>query len=269
MIDQHTHTLYSPDASKTTTFLDYVNQAKQRGFSGIMVTDHVDFDCPDPLFQSIIDYTHYFEDVLEAKTKSNFDIRVGVELGYQRQSLGKIKQLVQTYPFDLVLLSIHYIDGLDPYDGSYFKGKSHDESIQRYFETVYEAITQCDDFDIFGHFDYITRYGDFENRTIALEDHQEIIDSILLTLISKQKGIEINMSGIDERPKRAYPSIDILKRYHALGGSIITIGSDAHHEKKLGRHFDIAIKILKEAGFQEIALFKNRIPVFYPLDELL
>lgn len=266
MMDQHTHTNYSPDASESTTFLDYIKQAKKLGFQGMMVTEHMDYDSPDPLFHQLIPYDEYFQAVQQLKIETQFDIRVGVEIGYQKQSLEKIHTLIAKYPFDFVILSIHIIDGLDPYDGSYFQGKTKTESIQRYFEVLLEAVQSTDDFDVVGHFDYIMRYGNFEDRSIAISDYQELIDAILTTLISKGKGIEINTSGMDDLTKSMYPSLTILKRYHQLGGRMITLGSDAHHERQLGRYFPEAIALLKEAGFEEMALYQNRIPTMIPLE---
>ncbi len=269
MIDQHTHTRYSPDADQKTTCLSYVNQAKLLGFSGVMVTDHVDYDSPDPLFQEMIDYDVYFKDIEHVRKQTGFDIRVGVELGYQACSISKMKALVSAYPFDLVIMSLHLVDGEDPYYGDYFKGKTQEESIRRYFKAVLKSVEQFDDFDVYGHLDHIIRYGTFETRTYDLKRYQDLIDEILKTIIRKGKGIEINMSGIDDITKSPYPSIDVLKRYKALGGKIITIGSDAHTFRDLGRYFLEAKSILIDVGFDEIAIYQERKPVFFNIHEVL
>jgi histidinol-phosphatase (PHP family) len=269
MIDQHTHTKYSPDADQKTTFLSYVNQARLLGFSGVMVTDHVDYDSTDPLFQHIIDYDAYFEDIENIKSQTGFDLRVGVELGYQSCSIEKMNQLVLQYPFDLVIMSLHLIDGQDPYYGQYFEGKTQEESYKRYFEAVLDAVQQFDDFDVFGHFDHIIRYGDFESRIYDIKTYEVWIDAILKVIIRKGKGIEINMSGIDDITKSPYPSLDVLKRYKALGGKIITVGSDAHCFSDLGRYFQDAKSILIEAGFDQIAIYHKRKPIFFNIDEVL
>ena len=58
------------------------------------------------------------------------------------------------------------------------------------------------------------------------------------------------------------PNIDIIKRYKQLGGKIITIGSDTHKIEDLASDFDVAIDILKQAGFDEIAVYHKRKPDF-------
>jgi histidinol-phosphatase (PHP family) len=269
MIDQHTHTHYSPDADQKTTFLSYVNQARKLGFSGVMVTDHVDFDSTDPLFQNVIDYNMVFKDAEHVKRETGFDVRVGVELGFQACSFSKMKALVSTYPFDMVIMSLHLIDGEDPYYGDYFKGKTQEESIRRYFEAVLESVEQFDDFDVYGHLDHIIRYGTFETRTYDIKHYQDLIDAILNVIIRKGKGIELNMSGMDDITKSFYPSLDVLKRYRELGGSIITIGSDAHTFSDLGRYFKDAKTILMHAGFDCVAIYQQRKPVLFYLQEVL
>lgn len=269
MIDQHTHTHYSPDANQETTFIDYVNQARSLGFSGVMVTEHVDYDSPDPLFQKIIDYDQYFNDIEYARKITGFDVRVGVELGYQKVSVPKMKKLVSSFPFDFVILSVHLIDGEDPYYGAYFKGKTQEESIRRYFEEVLESVKTVDDYDVFGHLDHIIRYGEFAQRTYAYDHYKSLLDSILTTIIEKGKGIEINMSGMDDITGFSYPSLEVLKRYKDLGGKIITIGSDAHRYQDLGRYFKKAKEILLEAGFDEVAIYQKRQPIFVKLNEVI
>ena len=89
----------------------------------------------------------------------------------------------------------------------------------------------------------------------------ELFDKILREIIKRGKGIEVNTSGIN-RAGHMLPHPSIIRRYHELGGRIITIGSDAHKPQNVGAYIKDAIDIIAEAGFQEITLFKNREPSF-------
>ena len=53
--------------------------------------------------------------------------------------------------------------------------------------------------------------------------------------------------------------------YKALGGEIITVGSDAHIKENIGYGFDVAEALLEETGFRYYTVFKNRKPEFVPL----
>ena len=61
------------------------------------------------------------------------------------------------------------------------------------------------------------------------------------------------------------PCRAVLKRYHQLGGEIITVGADAHTPDKVAYDFDKAFAILKDCGFRYYTSFKDRKPEFIPL----
>lgn len=54
----------------------------------------------------------------------------------------------------------------------------------------------------------------------------------------------------------------MLKRYHELGGEIITVGADAHKPEHVAYDFDKVSNILKDAGFMYYTVFENRVPAF-------
>lgn len=45
-----------------------------------------------------------------------------------------------------------------------------------------------------------------------------------------------------------------------MGGRMITLGSDAHLAQNASTHFDDAVKMLKEIGFDSVYYFKKRKP---------
>ena len=144
-------------------------------------------------------------------------------------------ELIQKYPFEYVILSVHYIDKQDLYTRDFFQEKSKKEAYQRYFEVCLEAINNTPIFDAFGHLDYITRYSEFGDYEYL--EYKDIIDEILLQLIQKDKYLEINTSGFVTE-KRQYPSNHIIQRYLELGGTNLIVGSDAHCNSYLVRYFN-------------------------------
>ena len=122
---------------------------------------------------------------------------------------------------------------------------------------MYENITSYDLFDSMGHIDYLKRYTPFEDNGIYYRENTEKIDRILKYLVSQDKAIEINTSGIDIHPF----DFEILKRFKEIGGKFVTLGSDAHKAEDLCRHFDSIIEKIKLSGFDKITYFENRKPV--------
>lgn len=234
--DSHIHTNYSPDADPDATFEAYIKKALELGLEELVFTDHVDFDAVHPLFHKMIDYDTYIEDFRRVQQTSPIPIQLGVEIGYQPHVKSQINTFLNTYPYDYVILSIHYLEQKDLYTQEYFQNKTKKEAYQRYFETCLDAVRSMNNFDVFGHLDYIPRYAPFDDY--EYEDYKDIIDEILRELISKGKGIEINTSGYTTE-QRAYPKVEVVRRYIELGGTILRYGSDAHRVEELARSFDL------------------------------
>ncbi|MBN2299571.1 MAG: histidinol-phosphatase HisJ family protein [Acholeplasmataceae bacterium] len=262
IIDHHMHTNYSLDADPKATFKTYVDKAKTLGIERLIFTDHVDFDSPAEIFDTPIDYDLYIKDLNETAKNEQFQLSLGVELGYQPHLKERNKALTEAYPFEFVISSIHFCDGLDLYNGDFFKGKTQKEAYQRYFEICLEAAENYDGYDVFGHLDYIIRYGGYQNRRYNYTDHEETIEKILAAIIKNSKGMEINTSGIRYGLGMVHPTLEIMKAYKRLGGKIVTIGSDAHYTKDYYSGFDEALQLLKDAGFDEVTVFEQRKPKF-------
>ncbi len=162
------------------------------------------------------------------------------------------------YPFDFVIGSSHVVHGVDPYYPVYYEGRTEDEGYREYFESILENVNTNADFDVYGHLDYVVRYGPNKNTNYSYKKYADIIDEILRILIVKGKGIEINTGGFKAGLGHPNPCEDILLRYKELGGEIITIGADAHVPEYVGYEFDKAMTILKNAGFRYYNVFTKR-----------
>ena len=118
---------------------------------------------------------------------------------------------------------------------------------------------------MYGHLDYVVRYGPTKNDSYTYQKHADVFDKILSVLIENGKGIELNTGGFRSGLSQPNPCVEILKRYRALGGEIITVGSDAHAPKDIAADFDRACALLKECGFAYYCVFQKRIPVYLKL----
>ena len=265
LIDHHVHTQYSPDANCEATMEKYMLKAQSLGKDAVIFSDHVDMDTPVELFSTYPDYEAYYQKVKRLST-SNFKVLMGVEIGYQAHLKKALNTFSSEHPFDFVIASIHAGDGLDFYNGDFFKHTSMEDAIKRYFEIVLEMVKNYDNYDILGHIDYIIRYGDTSVNDYDINQYQPLLDEILTTVIQQGKGIEINTSGLRNHLNLFHPKKALLKRYKDLGGTLITIGSDAHTVDDLYAGFDEALSLLKSLGFKYLARFENRVPTLIPID---
>lgn len=263
--DVHMHSQFSGDSKAPQEAM--IAAAQTKGLAGICFTDHLDIDYPDEPETFLLDLPNYSASVLalQEKYKHTFPVRFGIELGLQPHLATIHRDILTQYPFDFVIGSSHVVHGIDPYYPKFYEGRSEKEAYREYFSSILENIQAFDGFDVYGHIDYVVRYGPTKNKNYIWIEYQDIIDEILKLLISKGKGIEINTGGFKYGLGHPNPTEEILERYHELGGEIITIGADAHAPEHVGYDFEKVTGILKDAGFKYFTVFEKRKARFLPL----
>lgn len=265
MFDFHMHSHFSADCS--VQMKEMVESAIQKGMAEICFTDHIDYDYPDPAFNFDFDESEYDRELkqLQEHFGDRITIRKGVEIGMQPHLVDRYNQRLAIENYDFILLSLHTVDGKGLHDGELFHNRTNEEAFRQYYEELLDCLTRFDQYQIVSHLDLIKRY----KRVEIKEDFSEIIDKILRTLIKKGKGIEVNTSGKRYGLPDHLPSHDILKRYYELGGTVITLGSDAHHPKDIGYAFNEVLHQLDQIGFKQITSYKNQQPVFHAIERWL
>lgn len=263
--DFHNHTAFSADSDTPAELM--IEKAISLGLQCICMTDHMDLDFPYPEIDFTFSVPEYFKkhDELRAKYGNQIQLLTGIELGLQPGLRKRLAKLLSDYSFDFVIGSSHVVDHMDPYYPEYWTKKTEEQGILRYFETILENVAEFDDIDVYGHIDYIVRYGPTQAENYSYHEYQEILDEILKTLISKNIGLELNTAGLKYGLGFAHPHMDILKRYNELGGEILTIGSDGHKPEHLAYDFDKVPAILEECGFKYYTIFNKRKPEFMKL----
>ena len=262
-IDYHMHTRFSGDSEADPR--EHVIQAIKMGLDEICFTDHRDFDYPIDVFD--LDVEGYYQTIMALKKEfaDKIIIKWGIEIGLDMNHQLEINNLINQYPFDFVIGSSHVVHGCDPYYGEFFKNRRESDCYREYFESILENLRVFSDIDVYGHIDYIVRYGPNQNRDYSYEGYQDVLDEILRTLIHKNTGIEINTGGYHYGLGEPNPCTAVIRRYRELGGEIITIGADAHSPDKIAFAFDKAAAVLKDCGFRYYTIFKGRKPEFIRL----
>ena len=266
LTDFHTHSYFSGDCNTPTE--DMIQKAISLGMTHLCLTEHLDLDYPSREqldFNLNIDAYLSKVSMLKEKYQQQIQILWGVELGIQSHIIPTLHDYVQKYPFDFIIGSSHLAHGKDPYYLDFYEERTEEEAYREYFTSILENVQEFTDYDVYGHLDYVVRYGPNKDTRYSYEKYRDILDKILETILSKGKGIELNTGGLKSGLKDVHPCTDILKQYKKLGGEIITIGSDAHVPQYLTHHFDRAEEVLKNCGFEYYTIFKNRKPSFIKL----
>lgn len=260
LYDNHMHTSFSGDSDANPD--EMAATAKAKGLRGITFTDHIDFDYRvDPGQFEIEDMENYFLSHAATGQKYNdeqFEILTGIELGLQTQIAARNAEFVITYPFDVVIGSIHVVDFMDPYFDDYWKVYPGSKGHLKFYETTLENLKSFHDFDTLGHLDYIFRYNRTRNNPDTYTNFRDIVDAILEEIIKHDIALEINTGSFKSGMTYTNPMPSIIKRYKELGGKLITIGSDAHNTSHIALGFEKLPSLLKECGFDSYFIFKKR-----------
>ena len=261
--DLHMHSHFSMDSEDSMEKM--VKASVERGLKEICFTDHVEFYTGVAHRNAaIFDAKAYVAEIerLREVYHKKIDIRIGVEFGYQPQSVEKINHFSKLIDFDFIICSVHEVKN----QAFHVKEYGNDKTIKEAFETYFLECERCTRenllFSVLGHFDLLKRYVPCGDGAGIFKDNFDLIESIFKRLISNGKGIEVNTSGFRYGLGQTHPTSDFLKLYKSLGGEIITMGSDAHTAEYVGDKFEYTVALLKEIGFDYITRFEKLKPKF-------
>lgn len=266
--DFHLHSKFSGDSQAEPE--EIIQNAMAKKMKHICFTDHLDIDYPEDDCDFNLDVDTYFPFIskLNEKYAGKIDILTGMEAGLQPHISDELDSCIKKYDFDFIIGSSHIVNGMDPYYKRYFEGRNNHDAYMEYFLSIKDCLKTCRNFDVYGHIDYVIRYTPYTDQPFRYTDFSDVIDDILKELIYNGKGIEINTGGYAQGLSQPNPCPDIIKRYRELGGEIITVGSDAHIAKDIGRYFENAKTVLKDCGFKYYTIFRKRKPEFVSLNTI-
>ena len=136
---------------------------------------------------------------------------------------------------------------------------------RRYFELVLENVRKPRGYQALGHLDYVVRYGYSKAENYSYEKYEDLIDSILMELINRQIALEVNTAGLRGGLGFPNPHPDIIRRYHNLGGDLITVGSDAHSPEDVGYGMAQVRELLLDLGIHYVTEYRQKKPVMVHL----
>ncbi|MBE6875535.1 MAG: histidinol-phosphatase HisJ family protein [Ruminococcus sp.] len=278
LMDCHTHTKISPDSDAELSAM--CRKAQELGLQAYAVTDHIEL-CryyPQGYYQTaprneedFFDYASRWEQSMHqnqlAKSLLHDKINFisGIELGEPDADFGLAESLYQDKRLDFVIASLHELpEKLDFYFLDY-QQEDTDILLQEYFSVLLE-ISRKNCFDVLGHVTYPLRYiaGD-AGIEINMHKYRDMLAECFKSVIANHKGIELNTSGYRQKYGKPFPDADLLKLYRDLGGTILTLGSDAHKPEDLGGGIAQGTELAKSCGFDRICYFLRHEPYFINL----
>lgn len=261
--DYHVHSRFSVDCQVPMAAL--CERAIALGIPEICITDHADF-VPEDKGYGYFRPDAYFADIERCRALygDRLTIRAGVEIGEAHRYPYESDLLMDEYPFDFVIGSLHWVENALIFSDRYFESKTLAEAYGAYFQELL-VMVRVGGFDVLGHLDAVKRYGFEVYGPFDPRQFEEPLREVLRACVEVGIGLEINTGPLRRPVREPSPTLDVLRWYRELGGEILTIGSDAHQAEHVGYGLEVAVELAKAAGFTQIATFRERQPHFVPL----
>ena len=205
----------------------------------------------------------YFDTIEEIQIEFRGQVEVlsGLELDFSDKMVEEYREILPQLRLDFVIGSIHsmddwIIDFKGSFEESSFREVDPAEIYREYFKNVRRAA-ETGLFNFLGHVD-IVKFGLAMAGMKKPDNLGTVYIDTAEALADNRVGIEINSRGlILEGVEEFYPAFDLLKA--CMKADVpVTISSDSHDSKRVGENFGTAVQYAKEAGYEEISIWRKR-----------
>ncbi|HHT72080.1 MAG TPA: histidinol-phosphatase HisJ family protein [Firmicutes bacterium] len=277
VIDYHMHLERGP---LTLEWLKkFWERAEMRGVQEIAITEHAHrFQEFYPVYSHLVsgaDAYPYMEKWMAEEFKlhigdyhaliqeaqgQGIPVKFGIEADY---FLGKdelIGTLLQQYPFDFVLGSVHVLEkwGFDYSPDHGWEGRDLNAVYAQYIAVLTQAA-KSGLFDCLAHLDVIKVFGHRAGR-----DYHQEWTGLFEAMAAHGLAMEISTAGLRKPVGEVYPAPSLI----ALGAQHripITIASDAHEPEDVGFQWEVAVGLAKAHGYTTVNVYSQRRPKELPI----
>lgn len=258
ILDYHIHTKMCGHA--TGELEEYLDTAVRKELTEIGFADHLPlyFLTPENMLTGYAmteaELPVYVDTVLRLRENSPVVVKLGVEADYVPGYEGELRKLLNAYPFDYVIGSVHFIDGWSFDNQEEIDGYSKwdiGDLYERYFALVRQAA-MSGLFDIMAHPDLIKKFN-YKPSKDLMPLYEETVTAF------KKAGVcvEVNTAGLRCPVREIYPSSGFLSAAFRYGLPV-TLGSDAHRPDITGAELSLALALIKSTGYTKVAVFEGR-----------
>jgi histidinol-phosphatase (PHP family) len=245
----------------------FVETAIARGVDEIGFSEHVYYfrqtaeiwDIPYLSERCVYDLDAYCDAVVEAK-RAGLPVKLGVEIDWVGDRQGRLAELLDGYPWDFRLGSVHWLDGMavDMLPGVWDQ-LSVDEVWRRYTSALCE-FAAGGSVEIMAHPDLAKIFGRRPGGALLAELHEQAAGAIA----SAGVAVEISTAGLRKPVGEPYPDASFLEAC-VRAGAPITLASDAHEPDLVGMDFAQAVALARSAGCETVTVFESRVGRQLPL----
>lgn len=244
--DYHNHPQGHRDIPYTQEMLKpWANYAIEAGLKDVALTDHGRYHKG----VNLEEFLRFRDSIKDLEFKGGIEIDNDPETSKQ-----DYEWIEKNYDrLDFVLGSVHFIDKW-PFDHANFKDEFNnwniDDLYKRYFDEIKNLINKGF-IDGLAHLDLIKIFGYRPKKEIGF-----FVKDVLELAKKKNLTIEISTAGWRKPVNEIYPQNEIILMIKELNIPITT-ASDAHTAKDVGHSYDRLYNLLKDFGFNQVAIFEN------------
>jgi histidinol-phosphatase (PHP family) len=178
------------------------------------------------------------------------DVRLGLESDFVPGVEPWLEKLHRRAPLHHVLGSVHYQMGF--YRERFFTG-----DVFAYQQNYYEHLALSAEtglFDTLAHPDLIKNESPVEWRFSRI---RPFIEKALDRIAATGVAMELNTSGMLKALPEMNPGLEQLRLMRERSIPVV-LGADAHRPGRVGDRYDTALRLLQEAGYEEVNIFLDR-----------
>jgi histidinol-phosphatase (PHP family) len=257
-IDYHMHSTNSYDCR--APMADMCRSALQKGVAEIAFTEHFN-NKPEDLGCNKYDPERFFRDIEACRVEfepMGLSIKAGVEVGEPHLFWNIVEPVLNSYPYDIVLGSLHWNNGDNIFERPYFQKRGNMNACAREYFAEMVDMVEVGGFNVLAHMDVFKRTGFQVFNQFDIREFEKYVRPVFAACIRQGIAPEINTSGLRLSVNQTHPTVDALRWYREMGGELLTIGSDSHRPEHIAHGFDIAMDMAREAGFTQVTRFAAR-----------
>lgn len=284
MLDYHLH-LWPHEERATPLGLEqlrvYCEKAQAAGVEELAITEHLfrfrqaadllggfwnDERVPLALQESMADYWEfhatadlddYVRCAQEAKA-AGLPVVIGLEVDFYQGQMDKVAGLLDDYPFDVLLGSVHWLgawrfDDIDvPLQMDEWSTRDVDDCWELYTGAL-EELAASGACDVLAHPDLIKVAGHVPDAPA------EWWDRMAEAAASSGMAAELSSAGWRKPVGEQYPALPLLQRFAARGVPLTT-ASDAHRDVQVADRAAALRELLHAVGVESLQGYRGRVP---------
>jgi histidinol-phosphatase (PHP family) len=283
VLDYHLHLWPHGQRAVQATVEDlaaYCERASRHGVTEIALTEHLFRfeqadnvlggwweDDPDPRLQAdaarywrehvSADLDAYVNTCLAAKS-AGLPVVIGMEVDYYPGRMDKVGALLDGYPFDVLLGSVHWLGSwmFDDLSSPVVLGEWDVRAVDTVWDDYTRALEELaatGTVDVLAHPDLCKVTG--RRPGVPEEFHDRMAEAAAASGVAA----EVSSAGWRKPADEAYPAPDLLARFRARGVPITT-ASDAHRLGEVAHRSVDVRALVSAAGYTELQAYRGRQP---------